>query len=192
MTFVFQVVTIFSGPQRADRYAAVKKLCYIEKSFNSQCIMQKSLSNEKRMQAVCQKIVLQMNCKLGGELWGCKVPMPNLMVVGMDVYKDKSSGAGGGGGNIAAIVSSLNGSFSRYHSQIVMEKEGREFAADLKASVTTAVIKYKDVNGGAWPERIVLYRSVENCTDIHLFYFLLAFSNLFFLCVLKFWAFNPR
>ena len=33
----------------------------------------KTISNEKRLSAVAQKIALQINCKLGGELWACKV-----------------------------------------------------------------------------------------------------------------------
>ena len=41
---------MFSGSMRADRYAAVKKLCYVEKALPSQVIMQKTLGNEKRLQ----------------------------------------------------------------------------------------------------------------------------------------------
>ena len=51
------VMVMFPGYQRADRYAAVKKLCNIERPVASQVVMQKTLSNEKRFQAVVQKIV---------------------------------------------------------------------------------------------------------------------------------------
>ena len=70
-----QVVLIFGGTMRADRYAAVKKLCCGEKPIASQVVMQKTLSNEKRLQSVVQKIALQINCKLGGALWGIHVPI---------------------------------------------------------------------------------------------------------------------
>ena len=61
------VVAVFIGPQRADKYSAVKKLCCLEKPVASQVILQKTLSNSKRLKAVVQKIALQINCKLGGQ-----------------------------------------------------------------------------------------------------------------------------
>lgn len=30
------------------------------------------------------KVILQMNAKLGGELWGCTTPISTIMVVGID------------------------------------------------------------------------------------------------------------
>ena len=65
---------------RDDRYAAVKKLCCVEKPVPSQVINLKTISNEKKVNSVVQKVALQINCKLGGELWGCEIPMENLMV----------------------------------------------------------------------------------------------------------------
>ena len=44
-----------------------KKLCCLEKPVASQVILQKTLSNSKRLKAVVQKIALQINCKLGGQ-----------------------------------------------------------------------------------------------------------------------------
>ena len=61
------VVTIF--PQmKSDRYAAVKKLCCLEMPIASQVINSKTISNEKRLTSVVQKVALQINCKLGGEV----------------------------------------------------------------------------------------------------------------------------
>ena len=61
------IVTIF--PQmRSDRYAAIKKLCVSEKPVANQCINLKTISNEKKVTSVVQKIALQINCKLGGEV----------------------------------------------------------------------------------------------------------------------------
>merc|ERR1712141_699060 len=74
-TLVNQSVQLFMmifPAQKADRYAAVKKLCCIESPVPSQVVCLKTISNEKRLSAVAQKIALQMNCKLGGELWACR------------------------------------------------------------------------------------------------------------------------
>ena len=51
-------MTIFSGPQRTDRYAAVKKMCYLDRGLNSQVVMQKNLANEKKMKTICGMLKL--------------------------------------------------------------------------------------------------------------------------------------
>lgn len=59
---------------RSDRYAGIKKLCCVEKPVASQVVVVKTISNEKKVAAVAQKVILQINCKLGGELWACQTP----------------------------------------------------------------------------------------------------------------------
>jgi aubergine-like protein len=71
-----------------------------------QVILQKTISNERRLAAVVQKVALQINCKLGGELWSTRLPFEHLMIVGVDIYKDKAGGRAGK--MIAAVVGSLN------------------------------------------------------------------------------------
>ena len=60
---MFQAVTIFSGPQRTDRYAAVKKMCYLDRGLNSQVVMQKNLANEKKMKTICGTLNYPKNIK---------------------------------------------------------------------------------------------------------------------------------
>ena len=43
------------------------------------------LKKEEGLQSVATKIALQMNCKLGGELWSVKIPLQHTMVVGYDI-----------------------------------------------------------------------------------------------------------
>ena len=59
---------------KSDRYAAIKKLCCVEMPVASQVINLKTISNDKRLTSVVQKVALQINCKLGGELWACTTP----------------------------------------------------------------------------------------------------------------------
>lgn len=75
----------------------------------SQVIVLKTISNEKRLSSVAQKVALQINCKLGGELWACQTPFKDLMVVGIDVFHDKSLKSG----SIAGVVTSVNDHLSR-------------------------------------------------------------------------------
>jgi len=53
-----------------------------------QVIIAKNLLNESKNRSVVQKIVLQMNCKIGGSLWTVKIPFKNVMVCGIDSYHD--------------------------------------------------------------------------------------------------------
>ena len=76
--------------------------------------MQKTLSNPKRETAIVQKIALQINCKLGGELWSCVTPFKGMMVVGIDVFL---------GGSVAGIVSTLNDDFSKFFSKVVQKTD---------------------------------------------------------------------
>ena len=88
-TLVNQSVQLFMmifPAQKADRYSAVKKLCCIESPVPSQVVCLKTISNEKRLSAVAQKIALQMNCKLGGELWACRVSTLDFLIIVMHAY----------------------------------------------------------------------------------------------------------
>jgi aubergine-like protein len=139
--------------QKSDRYAAIKKLCCVENPVPSQVICLKTISNEKRLQAVAQKVVLQMNCKLGGELWGCQTPFSKLMVVGIDVFHDKSRKSG----SIAGVVSSINDSLSRYYSTVAMQKQGQEIVDALKVALMESLLQYADTNN-CWPETLIVFR----------------------------------
>lgn len=66
-TNISLVVAIFPQ-QRSDRYAGLKKLCCVEFPVPSQVVIAKTLENERRLASVVQKIAMQINVKLGGEL----------------------------------------------------------------------------------------------------------------------------
>lgn len=148
-----QLVVCVFPQMRTDRYAAIKKLCVAEKPVASQCINLKTISNEKKVTSVVQKIALQINCKLGGELWGTATPYKDLMVVGIDVYHDKTRKSG----SVAGVVASLNDSLSRYFSRAVFQGEGQEIMDALKTAFVDCLIKYWEVNH-RWPQHIVVFR----------------------------------
>ncbi|NXG80716.1 PIWL2 protein, partial [Baryphthengus martii] len=61
---------------REDLYGAIKKLCCIQSPVPSQVISVQSLTGQLgKMRAVVQKVLLQINCKLGGELWVVDIPL---------------------------------------------------------------------------------------------------------------------
>lgn len=148
-----QLVLTVVPQQKSDRYAAIKKLCCIEMPVPSQVVCLKTISNEKRLQSVAQKVVLQINCKLGGELWACQTPIKKLMVVGIDVFHDKSRKSG----SIAGCVASINDSLSRYFSTVAIQKQGQEIIDALKVAFMQALIRYFEVNN-CLPDSVVVFR----------------------------------
>ncbi len=108
---------------------------------------------ENVLRTVAQKIVLQMNCKLGGELWRLSIPIKKMMIVGIDVYhkiekKYKS---------IAGFVSSLNQDHTRWYSRICFQMVGQELADTLKVAFMQSIKKYQQANGFL-PEKIFVFR----------------------------------
>ena len=50
----------------------------------------KTLSRRNQLMSVAIKISLQINAKLGGEIWSVKIPTKTLMVIGIDSYHGNS------------------------------------------------------------------------------------------------------
>ena len=63
----------------------MEKLCCTEHPIPSQVINARTISQQQKLRSVTQKIALQINCKLGGELWAVEIPLKNIMAVGIDV-----------------------------------------------------------------------------------------------------------
>ena len=150
-----QIVVAIMPTPRDDRYSAVKKLCCVEKPVPSQVIKFKTISNEKKVSSVVQKVALQINCKLGGELWGCQIPpkIGNVMVLGVDVFHDPSRR----GSSIAGVVSSTNMTMSRWFSSTVFQAPGQELVDCLKIAFVKALKKYYEMNH-IWPDKIMVFR----------------------------------
>lgn len=57
----------------AQVYHSVKRLCCVDLGIPSQCVRPKSIEDNKKVRNICSKIVQQINCKLGGQLWQVNV-----------------------------------------------------------------------------------------------------------------------
>ncbi|NWH96952.1 PIWL2 protein, partial [Tichodroma muraria] len=81
-----QLLLCIIPSSRDDIYGAIKKLCCVQSPVPSQVINAQSLMGHPgKIRSVVQKVLLQINCKLGGQLWGVDIPLKQLMVVGMGV-----------------------------------------------------------------------------------------------------------
>ena len=147
------VVIVFN--QISDsRYARVKRLCCIECPVPSQVIVLKTINKAQNvLRTVAQKIILQMNVKLGGELWRLPIPIKKCMIVGIDVYHktDKKYKS------IAGFVSSLNHDHTRWYSKVCFQMVGQELTDTLKTAFMSSLKKFQEVNNFL-PEKIFIYR----------------------------------
>lgn len=114
-----------------DVYDSIKKLCCIEYGIPSQVITCSVLSKNTR--SVMTKVGIQISAKLGAEIWGMAMPANNMMVVGMNIYKDQEQS----NKTVAAFVSSTNGNHpeklncTKWFSQSALQPAGQEFADNL-------------------------------------------------------------
>nr|XP_060509297.1 piwi-like protein 2 isoform X2 [Panthera onca] len=146
------VVCIIMGT-RDDLYGAIKKLCCVQAPVPSQVINVRTIGQPTRLRSVAQKILLQINCKLGGELWGVDIPLKQLMVIGMDVYHDPNRGMR----SVVGFVASINLTLTKWYSRVVFQMPHQEIVDSLKLCLVGSLKKFYEVNH-CLPEKIVVYR----------------------------------
>jgi aubergine-like protein len=75
---------------RADRYSVIKKRTCVDRAVPTQVVLTKTITPKQGagmggVMSVATKVVLQLNCKLGGAPWMVKLPISGLMTIGFDV-----------------------------------------------------------------------------------------------------------
>ncbi|KAM6040380.1 piwi-like protein 2 [Chlamydotis macqueenii] len=147
------LLCIISG-NREDLYGAIKKLCCVQSPVPSQVINAQSLVGPSvKMRSVIQKVLLQMNCKLGGELWGVDIPLKQLMVIGMDIYHGPSKGMR----SVIGFVASMNHILTKWYSRVVFQMPHQEIADSLRLCLADALQHFHEMNH-CLPKKIVVYR----------------------------------
>ncbi|NXI49548.1 PIWL1 protein, partial [Chloroceryle aenea] len=148
-----KIVFCLLSSSRKDKYDSIKKYLCTDCPIPSQCVLARTLSKPQTAMAVATKIALQMNCKMGGELWTVEIPLKQVMIVGIDCYHDTASGKQ----SIAGFVASLNQTMTRWFSRCVVQGRGQEVVDGLKACLQTALRDWFRWNMYL-PSRIIVYR----------------------------------
>ncbi|KAK8743630.1 hypothetical protein OTU49_001174, partial [Cherax quadricarinatus] len=148
-----QIAVIIFPTQRDDRYAAVKRLACVELALPTQCINSRTISQDSKLRSVTQKIALQINCKLGGELWALKIPMTGLMVCGVDVYHDPTRR----GESVVGFVASINQTLTKWYSHVSFQHPADEIVHGLKMSLLESLRHYHKLYH-VLPRSIIMYR----------------------------------
>ncbi|XP_066193197.1 piwi-like protein 2 [Sylvia atricapilla] len=139
---------------RDDVYGAIKKLCCVQSPVPSQVINAQSLTGHPgKIRSVVQKVLLQINCKLGGQLWGVDIPLKQLMVVGMDIHHSRSPGMR----SVIGFVASMNHILTKWYTRAVFQMPHQEIADSLRLCLSQALKRFYELNH-TLPMKIVVYR----------------------------------
>lgn len=150
-----QIVVCILPTNKKDRYDAIKYMCCAEIGVPSQCVVSKTLARKQSALSVCTKIIQQINCKLGGQLWTVNGVPPKSMIVGIDVCHDNSKAHGRR--SVAGFCASTNAAFTKYYSDTSFQGVGQELVDGLKVFMSKALQEYNVINQ-TLPEWIFVYR----------------------------------
>nr|XP_020860026.1 piwi-like protein 1 isoform X3 [Phascolarctos cinereus] len=148
-----QIVVCLLSSNRKDKYDAIKKYLCTDCPTPSQCVIARTLGKQQTVMAIATKIALQMNCKMGGELWRVDMPLKLAMIIGIDCYHDTTAGRRSNAG----FVASINEGMTRWFSRCVFQDRGQELVDGLKVCLQAALRAWNSYNE-YMPSRIVVYR----------------------------------
>uniref|UniRef100_A0A3Q2Z002 Piwi-like RNA-mediated gene silencing 1 n=3 Tax=Hippocampus comes TaxID=109280 RepID=A0A3Q2Z002_HIPCM len=157
-----QMVVVVLTSNRKDKYDSIKKYLCVACPTPSQCVVARTISRPQALMTIATKIVLQMACKIGGELWSIEIPLKQLMIVGIDCYHDTAAGKR----SIGALVASLNQNMSRWYSKVKLQSRGQEIMDGLKMAFAGALKDYYKFNK-CFPSRIIVYRDGVGDGQLH-------------------------
>jgi len=147
------VVVILSSKNRKDVYDAVKRICCLELPVPSQVVCTPTIEDQRKHLAVVTKVAIQMNAKLGGELWGTSIPLKKTMICGIDTYHDSEKK----NKSVCAFIATSNESKTRFFSRATIQETHQELSNNLTITVRSACEHYKKVNQ-FYPDKIIIYR----------------------------------
>lgn len=87
-----QLIMVVVPNNNADKYAAIKKKCCVERPVATQVMVSRTIKmkpgKERNLLSVATKVLIQINCKLGGAAWMTVMPCNGIMTIGFDVCHD--------------------------------------------------------------------------------------------------------
>lgn len=158
-----QIIVCVIPYQEENIYGRIKAYC-IANGIPSQILVSKTIGQHVKdgpLRSVATKVVIQLNCKIGGVPWTLNIPHKGLMTIGFDVFhnvKDKRKKSRG------AIVATWNGidtgtklMSQKYYSAVSSHISGNELSSDIALNVCQAIRAYLEQHGSV-PKSILFYR----------------------------------
>jgi aubergine-like protein len=149
-----QMVVAIVPNNNKSRYDAIKTLMTVHLPVPSQVVTAKAISKPKILRAVCNKVLLQMACKLGGQLWKVKIPLVNTMILGMDIGPKTALGPGK---SIVGFSATMNDEYTEYYSICVPQDAHQTLGSSISQPLTDLIVTWADKNNRL-PENIIVYR----------------------------------
>jgi aubergine-like protein len=151
------VVLILPGAKgKAPLYDDLKRLLLKEIPVPSQVVLVNTISRGKNVRSICNKILIQICAKVGGEPWAVD-DLPYFdaptMVCGIDVFHK----VGGGQKSVLAFCGSVNHRATRFWSAARVQDEGQELSNGLESVMEEGLIEFKNKNG-VFPRHVIIYR----------------------------------
>uniref|UniRef100_A0A182SST8 Piwi n=1 Tax=Anopheles maculatus TaxID=74869 RepID=A0A182SST8_9DIPT len=157
-----QLVMCIVPNDRADRYSVIKRKCYVDGALPCQVIKTRTITpkngNVRTLMSVATKVVIQLNCKLGGIPWMVKNPLSTAMIVGIDVCHDTADKSKSYGAMVATMYAPKQVE-PKYFSTIERHPRGEELSNFIGSGISKALHSYQTSFGaGNLPRRIIVYR----------------------------------
>ncbi|XP_038122427.1 protein aubergine [Culex quinquefasciatus] len=155
-----QLIMCIVSNDKADRYAAIKTKCCVERAIATQVIKAKTITpkggNVRTLMSVATKVAIQLNCKIGGIPWIVTNPLRSVMVIGFDVCHDTRNRSRSFG---ALVATSYHESMKhpRFFSTVNHHSAGEELSNYMAQNVVKALRAYRDEFQNL-PNRIIIYR----------------------------------
>jgi aubergine len=149
------IVCVLPGARgKARLYDDLKRFTFNGMPVPTQCILNATLKKDKGLRSVVNKVVMQINAKVGGIPWalgGLPCSDQPTMVIGIDVFHKANAHS------VLGFCATTDRNFARYVSVPKINAPSEEICAQLTDCVYQALCQFF-IENKAFPARLVVFR----------------------------------
>ena len=153
---VNMIVVVVSGPKLNNQtYNKIKELTFNKWQIPTQFINPQTFAKGKGIQSIVNRILMQINSKIGGAPWGISdLPFSDkpMMVMGLSLWKKNQKSENG----ILVCTSTVNPRLNKYIT-IWKEVKNSDATSQIAEWVTESIKSFKAINN-ADPSKLIVYR----------------------------------
>ena len=150
------VICVLPGSRGKSRlYDDLKRLTFSSFPVPTQAVLTGTLKKDKGLRSVINKIMLQINAKVGGIPWAMDtLPFANTtcMVIGIDIFSKRNSHG------VLGFCATMDNRFAKYGSFPKVINPGEGIFGKICESTEQALEQFRLENNGTYPKIIVIFR----------------------------------
>jgi len=149
-----QIVVILLPKNKRSEYEKIKFTTTTTAVVPTQVVMMPI--NEKRFSAIVEKVALQIQAKVGAQLWTVRPSLAFgkfLMVIGIDVFHDTKNKSK----SILGFCATIHPNLNKYYSTIAVHPSGHEIGTAIGKLFTEAINVFNE-KARRFPETIIVFR----------------------------------